>query len=94
MENPAAKVPIEALLAHGEWARALAGRLVGESEADETDTLAELRRVQSALKRGRYRLTVTVRDLETNATAARSRFVEVRGWERGTTLVPAMPRGR
>lgn len=66
----------------------------GESQALEDGTLAELRRVQSALPKGRYRLTVTVRDKTSGESAARSRMVEVRGWERGTTMVTALPRGR
>ena len=63
----------------------------GESAADAGGTLAELRRVESALPEGRYQLTVTVRDLVSRQTASRSRLVEGRGWGRGTTLVPAMP---
>jgi len=66
----------------------------GEAQSLDDGTLAELRRVQSALPKGRYRLTVTVRDQISGASAARSRLVEVRGWERGTTMVTALPRGR
>ena len=68
-------------------------RFSGESAADDDGSLAEFRRVESALPRGRYNLSVTVRDLVTGAEATSSRRVEVRGWERGATLVPALPRG-
>jgi hypothetical protein len=64
----------------------------GESRADDDDTLVELRRVESALEEGGYRLTVTVRDMTNGQTAARSRIVQVRGWGRGATLVPALPK--
>ena len=64
----------------------------GESAARADGSVGELRRVASALPRGRYRLTVTVTDKVSGQTAARSRTVEVRGWRRGATLVPAMPR--
>lgn len=64
----------------------------GESRADDQGTLAELRRVESALEKGGYRLTVTVRDLTNGRTAASSQIVEVRGWGRGATLVPALPK--
>ncbi len=65
----------------------------GESTAGGDDTLGELRRIQSALGEGRYRMTVKVRDRVTGQVAQRSRPVHVRAWERGTTMVPAMPRG-
>jgi hypothetical protein len=64
----------------------------GTSEADEDDTLGELRRVESALSKGRYLLTVTVTDQVSGQVASRSRSIEVRGWRAGTTMVPAMPR--
>lgn len=63
----------------------------GESAAGPDGTLPELRRVESALPEGRYRLTVTVRDLVSLQAASSSRLVDVRGWGRGTTLVRAMP---
>lgn len=63
----------------------------GESTAGADGTVAELRRVDSALPKGRYRLTITVTNLLTRRTAAHSRDVDVSGWERGTTLVTAMP---
>jgi hypothetical protein len=64
----------------------------GRSNADATGTLGELRRVESALPRGAYELTVTVRDEESGATASQSRRFQVQGWRAGTTLVPALPR--
>lgn len=72
---------------------AVRARFAGEARAGPEGTVAEFRRVESALPRGKYRLTVTVRDLVTGAVAERGRSVEVRGWERGSTLVPALPRG-
>ena len=65
----------------------------GTSSAGDDDSFGELRHVESALERGRYRLTVTVQDLASGQIAERSRFVDVRGWARGATLVPAMPYG-
>jgi hypothetical protein len=63
----------------------------GESAARPDGSVGELRRVESALPKGRYSLTVTVTDKVSGQSAARSRLVEVRGWGRGATLVPAMP---
>ena len=65
----------------------------GTSSAGADGSFGELRHVESALDRGRYRLTVTVKDLVSRQIAERSRFVDVRGWARGATLVPAMPYG-
>jgi hypothetical protein len=65
-----------------------------ESTAGSDGTVGELRRVESALPKGHYRLTITVRDQMNGRTASRSRLVEVSGWERGETLVPALPLGR
>ncbi len=65
----------------------------GESEAREDDSVAELRRVDSALPKGPYRFTVTVRNMADGTSTSSSRAVEVRGWRGGTTMVPAMPRG-
>lgn len=53
--------------------------------------VAELRRVDASLARGRYLLTVTVRDQESGRTASNSRVFHVRGWSEGATLVPALP---
>ena len=63
----------------------------GESEASEDGSVTELRRVESALPKGRYRLTVTVRDATNGSTAQSSKVVQVQGWGRGATMVPAMP---
>jgi hypothetical protein len=69
-------------------------RFAGESTARADGTLPELRRVEASLANGRYRITVTITDLVTGRTATRSRTFEVNGWERGTTLVHALPHGR
>jgi hypothetical protein len=63
-----------------------------ESAAGPDNSLGELRRVESALPRGSYRLTVTVRDQSTGRTASQSRLIRVRGWGDGMTLVRALPR--
>ena len=54
--------------------------------------LQELRRVETSLPRGRYRISVTVTDGVTGRSARSARVFEVRGWPRGTTLVAALPR--
>ncbi len=64
----------------------------GESKALADDSFGELRRVESALPKGRYRFTITVKDEVSGQTATRSRVVDVRGWGRGATLVPALPK--
>ena len=73
--------------AHG----AIRLRFSGESAARADDSVQELRRVEAPFARGRYRLTVTITDLETGRSASRSRRFQVRGWSHGTTLVPAHP---
>ena len=67
-------------------------RFTSESTAGADDSLGELRRVESALPTGQYRVTVTVRDLITGRVASTSRTIRVRGWRRGMTLVPAFSR--
>ncbi|HEX2167124.1 MAG TPA: hypothetical protein VHG09_07760, partial [Longimicrobiales bacterium] len=71
-------------------------RFTGESGATPDGTLAELRRVESPLETGNYRLTVTITDLTTGRQASRSRHLEVHEWDRGATMVaahPGAPRG-
>lgn len=63
----------------------------GESTAGEDDSMAEHRRVESALPRGHYELTVRVRNRIDGETAQRSRSFDVREWGGGATLVEAMP---
>jgi len=67
-------------------------RFSGESAAGEDRTLEELRRVEASLRRGSYRLTVTVTDEVSGQRATRTRLLEVRGWRRGATMVPALQR--
>ena len=67
-------------------------RFTGEAATREDGTLGELRRVDTALKKGRYRLTITVTDEASGDRAQRTRFFDVRGRGRGATLVPALPR--
>jgi hypothetical protein len=66
-------------------------RFAGESAARADGSLPELRRVETSLANGRYRITVTIRDGVTGQTASRSRVFEVNEWQRGATLVPAWP---
>ena len=66
-------------------------RFAGQSAADADGTLPELRRVETSLANGRYRITVTISDLSTGRTASRSRTLEVHASGRGATLVPALP---
>ena len=63
----------------------------GESAARDDGSVSELRRIESALPRGRYRFTVRVRDQLEGRVATRSRDFEVREWGGGATLVHAMP---
>jgi hypothetical protein len=62
----------------------------GESTAAAGGTLPELRSVVTPFGKGRYRLTVTVRDLTTGKTASGSRTFQVRTSGRGATMVPAL----
>ena len=86
-------ISIEPLDGSGSDDRAVRTLFSGESAARADGSVAELRQVQSALPKGRYRLTVSVRNMVSGQIAARSRPIQVRGWRSGTTLVPAMPRG-
>lgn len=65
-------------------------RFSGESAADADDMVPELRSVSASLPKGRYTITVTIRDLTSGQTASRSRPFDVRGWSRGTTMVAAL----
>ncbi|MBT8489324.1 MAG: hypothetical protein KJO65_10920 [Gemmatimonadetes bacterium] len=64
----------------------------GESAAGPDGIIGELRRVESSLDNGRYEVTVTVTDRVDGRQATSSRVVEVQGWRRGTTMVPALPK--
>jgi hypothetical protein len=65
-------------------------RFSGQSAAAD-GTLPELRRVETSLAKGSYRIIVTVEDLGTGRTASRSRTFEVQASGRGATMVPALP---
>jgi hypothetical protein len=62
----------------------------GEAPAAPATSLPELRRVETSLPRGDYRIEVTVTDLETGVSASRSRTFEVHG-RRHATMVHALP---
>ncbi|MGH7554165.1 MAG: hypothetical protein ACREMQ_14250 [Longimicrobiales bacterium] len=68
-------------------------RFSGEAASRRDGTLAELRRIEAALGKGRYRITITVTDQQNGRTASRSRPFHVRGWGPGATMVVAAPRG-
>jgi hypothetical protein len=63
----------------------------GESASDEVGLLQELRRIESALPKGKYRFMVRVRDRIGGSVATQQRDFEVRDWGGGATLVEAMP---
>jgi hypothetical protein len=63
----------------------------GEAAPQEDGVVQELRRIESPLPAGRYRVTITVRDEVGGRVAQRFRDVDVRGWDAGTTMVPALP---
>jgi hypothetical protein len=67
-------------------------RFRGESGAGPDGTVQELRRIDTALPRGKHRITVTVTDLVNGATASRSRLFTVRDDRRSATMVQALPR--
>jgi hypothetical protein len=71
--------------------RPLRLRFAGESSAGRDAAVHELRRVETSLERGRYRSTVTITNGRKGETATRARTFEVKGWERGTMMVPAVP---
>ncbi|MCG6957973.1 MAG: hypothetical protein LJF04_18430 [Gemmatimonadetes bacterium] len=66
-------------------------RFSAVAETRPDGILPELRRVDTSMERGRYRLTVTVKDEVTGRSASRSRLLLVRDWAPGVTLVPALP---
>lgn len=63
----------------------------GDSAAREDGSVAEVRRIESALPRGHYRFTVSVRDRIGGEVATQSRDFEVRAWGGGATLIEALP---
>ncbi len=68
-------------------------RFDGKAASAPDGSLGELRRVDTSLSKGHYRMTVTVTDQETGEVATRSRPFQVRGGSRRATMVPALPRG-
>ncbi|MBM4184134.1 MAG: hypothetical protein FJ207_07875 [Gemmatimonadetes bacterium] len=88
------EIEIERLDGRANDAGAVGARFSGESQAGPDGTLAELRRVESSLPVGRYRVSVTVTDRATGRVASSTRPIEVRGWSGGMTMLPAMTRVR
>jgi hypothetical protein len=66
-------------------------RFEGEAATSPDGVLQEIRRVDSSLPRGRYRMTVTITDRVTGRTAARHRDFEVHAGRGAATMVPALP---
>ena len=64
-------------------------RFVGKSGTGRERTQAELRRVETSLQRGRYRMTITITDLVNGRSVSRSRAFEV-GGRADVTMVPAL----
>jgi hypothetical protein len=87
--------PVPVLGQEGSGARRTARtRFTDNARQSENGAVEELRRMEAPLERGSYRLTVTVTDEQTGATASRTRPLRVREWDEGATLVPACPAGR
>lgn len=86
------EIAVAALAEEGGAERELA-RLRFDSEAPSggRTVLPQLRRVESSLERGRYRITVTVTDVATGRSASSSRTFEVHAGRRDATMVPALP---
>ncbi|GMV04534.1 MAG: hypothetical protein AMXMBFR53_08140 [Gemmatimonadota bacterium] len=91
------EIAIERLDGSGSGKREEAGKVLtrfsGEAMPQADGSVRELRRVETSLPKGRYRLTVTVRNDNTGTTASRSRPFQVSGRGRGATMVMALPRG-
>ena len=68
-------------------------RFSNESESGRDGMLAELRQVEAALRKGRYRLTVTITDRVSGESASRARDFEVRNDGREATMVAAQRSG-
>jgi len=66
-------------------------RFTGESAATADGILPELRRVESSLGKGSYRITVTIQDQSTGETASRWRTFVILSSGPGATMVPALP---
>jgi len=86
------EIAIEPLARDGDGSGVVRARFTGEAESDPDGTFGELRRVESSLAIGRYRVTVTVTDRANGRVASTSRPIQVRGWNGGMTMLPALSR--
>jgi hypothetical protein len=59
------------------WGEEVGTRFAGRAAAGSGAAVLELRRIEAPLDRGRYRLTVTVRDQLSGRSARRSRLFEI-----------------
>jgi hypothetical protein len=81
-------IPAEPGVAGEELARL---RFDGKAAADSAGVVAELRRVETSLRRGTYLITVVITDRLTGRSASSSRAFEVHSGRAGATMVPALP---
>jgi hypothetical protein len=86
------EIAIEPMPGRDDRSAPVRARFSGEAVVEPNGSVAELRRVESSLPLGRYRVTVTVTDRSTGRTASASRDISVRGWGGGMTLLPALSR--
>jgi len=87
----ATEIAIEALEDEDEGFREIRASFSGDAAPSEDGIVQELRRIESPLPAGRYRVTITVTDEVSGRVVRRSRDVQVRGWDAGTTMVRALP---
>jgi hypothetical protein len=87
----ATEIAIQSLERDDDGFQEIRASFSGDAAPQEDGVVQELRRIESPLPAGRYRVTITVRDEVSGRVAGRSRDVDVRGWDAGTTMVPALP---
>jgi hypothetical protein len=87
----ATEIAIQSLERDDDGFQEIRASFSGEAAPEEDGVVQELRRIESPLPAGRYRVTITVRDEISGDVARRYRDVDVRGWDAGTTMVPALP---
>jgi hypothetical protein len=87
----ATEIAIQSLEEDDDGFQEIRASFSGEAAPLEDGVVQELRRIESPLPAGRYRVTITVRDEMSGQVVRRSREVDVRGWNSGTTMVPALP---
>jgi hypothetical protein len=71
------RLDVEGAPAGGNERDAVRTRFMGQSSADDDGVVAEIRRIDSALRPGSYRLMITIRNERTGETAVRERNFRV-----------------